>query len=169
MNIIIRPWRNEDVDSLVKYANNFKIARNLTNRYPYPYTREDGIQFIQAAQKEHPYNIFAIVVDEEAVGSIGIHIQDDIYCRNAELGYWLGEPLWGRGIVSDVVPEMVKYGFRTWNITRIFARIIAENDASRRVLEKSGFLKEAEFKKTIFKNGRFHDEIVYAIRRKEER
>lgn len=155
----------DDLDNLVCFANNFRIARNMMNRFPHPYSKDDGRAFISQAMSASPVNVFAIEVEGAASGGIGLHLQPDIYCRNAELGYWLAEPFWGRGIVARAIAEMVEYGFQTWEINRIFARPFGTNTASQRVLEKSGFILEARFEKTIFKNGEFLDELVYAIRR----
>ena len=166
MEFKLRPWTLGDLDSLVKYANNFKIAKNLTNRYPHPYTVEAGNSFIKMAMEGSPQQIFAIDVAGEAVGAIGLHPQTDIQCKNAEMGYWLAEPFWGNGIVTKAVGQMVEYGFKTFDITRIFARPFGPNIGSQRVLEKAGFTLEGRFEKTLFKNGEFVDELFYAVRRK---
>ena len=84
---------------------------------------------------------------------------------NAELGYWLAEPFWGQGIMSDAVKQIVDYAFNTLEIDRIFARPFGTNLASQKVLEKNNFKLEARFEKTLFKNGEYLDELVYAIRR----
>ena len=122
MNFILRPWKNSDLDSLVKYANNIKIADNMTNKFPHPYTNESGKAFIEFANQDNPVHVFAIEIDEETVGGAGIFPQTDIQCKNAELGYWIGEPFWGKGIITHVIREMVEFGFRTYPIDRIFAR-----------------------------------------------
>lgn len=167
MNITLRPWNLSDIDSLVEYANNPKIAQNLTNGFPHPYTREAGEKFIAHATSGAPPNILAIEIEGRASGGIGIHPQQDIMCRNAELGYWLAEPFWGKGIMSAAVRQMVKYGFDNFpEIHRIFARPFGTNIASSRVLEKAGFSLEARLEGTILKNGVVQDELIYAIRRK---
>ena len=166
MDIAIRPIALSDLDNLVKYADNPKIAKNLTNQFPHPYTREAGERFLGMATKSDPANIFAIVVDGEMVGAIGLHPQGDIMCKNAEMGYWLAEPFWGKGIMSTVIPQMVEYGFKSFDINRIYARPFGSNIGSQKVLEKSGFILEARFEKTIYKNGVFEDDLVYAVRRK---
>jgi RimJ/RimL family protein N-acetyltransferase len=165
MNFSLRPWTIDDLDCLVKFANNKNIANYMTNKFPDPYTKENGIQFIEFASKEKPHNILAIVIKGEAVGGIGIHPQSDIHCKNAELGYWLAEPFWGNGIITKAIIQMVDYGFMNFDINRIFARPFGTNIASQRVLEKTGFKLEANFKKTLFKNGEYFDEMIYAIRR----
>lgn len=164
----LRPWTQADLDSLLRYADNKKIARNLTNFFPHPYRRKDGERFIQMVAEKKPTQVFAISVNGEAAGAIGIHPRpaDDIECRNAELGYWLAEPYWGRGIMTRAVVQMVDYGFQTFDgIDRIFARPFGTNIGSQRVLEKAGFVLEGRFEKTLFKFGEYEDELIYAVRR----
>jgi ribosomal-protein-alanine N-acetyltransferase len=165
MDFNLRPWNEADLHSLVKYADNPNIAKNLTNAFPHPYTEESGRNFIAFATKDDPIHIFAIEVDGEAVGGIGIHPQGDIQCKNAELGYWLAEPFWGQGIVTRAVRQMVDFAFENYDISRVFARPFETNIASQRVLEKAGFQFEARFEKTLFKDGEFLDELFYAVRR----
>jgi [ribosomal protein S5]-alanine N-acetyltransferase len=147
------------------YANNFNIAKQLRDVFPHPYTKEDGEVFIAFATKDDPIHIYAIDVNGQAIGGIGIHPLDDIHRKNAELGYGLAEPFWGKGIITNAIKEMVTHAFHTYDINRIFAIPFATNIASQKVLEKAGFVVEASFKKTIFKNGAYHDEIIYAIRK----
>lgn len=163
----LRPWAIEDLDSLVKYANNWNIAKNLTDAFPHPYTEDSGRAFIGMATKGNPANIMAIEVNGEAVGGIGIHPQSDIQRRNAEMGYWLAEPYWGQKIISRAIPQMVKYAFQNFDIDRIYARPFGTNIASQRVLEKAGFVLEAHFTNTLFKAGEYLDELVYAIRKED--
>lgn len=165
MNFELRAFQHTDLDSLVQHANNYNIAKNLTDKFPFPYTQNDGIAFINLALSATPQEIFAITVDGEVIGSIGVHPQTDVYRKNAELGYWIAEPFWGKGIVPEAVKLMVAYGFRTFDITRIFARPFGINFKSQRVLEKTGFTLEAELKETYYKFGIVHDEMIYAIRK----
>ena len=137
MEFILRPWKASDINSLIKYANNWNIAKNLTNQFPHPYTIQDGKAFIEYATKDDPIHIFAIEVNQEAVGGIGIHPQSDIFIKNAELGYWLGEPFWGYGIVSKAIKQIIQFGFSTFDIERIFARPYGTNFASQKILEKN--------------------------------
>jgi len=123
MNVNLRPWNKNDLDNLVKYADNKMIADNLTNKFPHPYTEES-------------------------------------------LGYWLAESYWGKGIITQAIRAIVDYGFETFEIDRIFARPFGSNIASQKVLEKVGFILEARLIKTIWKNGRYEDELIYAKRRK---
>jgi len=165
MDFILRPWTINDLDSLVANANNYNIARFMTDGFPHPYTRENGKVFIQMATKDDPIHIFAIEVNRKAVGGIGIHPQSDIMKKNAELGYWLGEDYQGKGIITKAITQMIAFGFKTFDITRIYARPFGTNLASQRVLEKTGFTLEARIEKNIFKNGEFYDELIYAVRR----
>lgn len=165
IEFILRPFRKNDLESLVQHANNAKIAACLTNRFPFPYTEKDGKEFIEFALAFDPAEILAITIEGNVYGAIGIHPQKDIFRKNAELGYWLAEPYWGKGIMTRVIPQMVHYGFQNWDINRIFARPYGSNHASQRVLEKGGFVLEGRFEKTLYKNDQFEDELIYAIRR----
>ena len=165
MEFILRPWKASDINSLIKYANNWNIAKNLTNQFPHPYTIQDGKAFIEYATKDEPIHIFAIEVNQEAVGGIGIHPQSDIFIKNAELGYWLGEPFWGHGIVSKAIKQIIQFGFSTFEIERIFARPYGTNVASQKILEKNNFLLEGRYNNILYKNGEYLDELIYAIRR----
>lgn len=165
MQFNLRPWQLSDLQSLVRYANNLQVAQNLMNSFPHPYTEVAGKTFIAMATQNTPANILAIEVEGEAAGGIGLHLQHDIYCKNAELGYWLAEPFWGKGIMTKAVVQMVAYGFAHFAISRIYARPFGTNLGSQRVLQKAGFDLEARFEKTIFKNGVYYDELVYAVRK----
>ena len=163
MNFTLRSWKLSDIDSLVKYANNSDIAKFMTDKFPHPYTRDAGFAFISFATKDNPKHIFAIDVNGEAVGGIGLHPKEDIESKNAELGYWLAEPFWGNGIITKAIGQMLEFGFKTYDINRIFARPFGTNIASQRVLEKSGFTFECKFEKTLLKNGIALDELYYSF------
>ena len=162
MEMKLRKWNESDLDNLVNYANNLNIAKWLTNGFPYPYTYEDGKAYLSMIANDNPTKVFAIEVNEKAVGSIGIFPQTDIHEKSAEMGYWLAEEYWGKGIMTKAIPEIISYGFRTFDIVRIFARPFSTNLKSQRVLEKAGFTFEAKLKKALFKNGEFMDELIYA-------
>lgn len=156
-----------DAQALALCANNPKIADNLTNAFPHPYTVDHAHTFIQMVMQHTPQRIMCIEVNGEVAGSIGLHPQSDIMERNMELGYFLSESYWGKGITTKAVREIVKYGFDQFDIDRIYARPFGSNIASQKVLEKAGFQFEARFHQTIFKRGRFEDELFYAIRRNQ--
>lgn len=163
---ILRSWKAEDINSLVKYANNWNIAKNLTDKFPFPYSEDNGKAFIEYATQGDPISIFAIDIEGQAVGGIGIHPQDDIHRKNAELGYWLGEPFWGQGIVTRAIKQAVNFAFNTLYIDRVFARPFETNIPSQKVLEKNNFILEGRFEKVLIKDGVLLDELIYAIRRK---
>jgi len=165
MDIKLRKWSEADLDSLVKYANNSDVAKWLTNGFPHPYTPEDGKTYLSMIANDNPTKVFAIDVNGEAIGSIGIFPQTDIHEKNAEIGYWLAEKYWGQGIMSKAIEEIVEYGFQTFDIVRIFAKPFSTNLKSHRVLEKAGFVLEARLEKALFKNGEFMDELIYAKRK----
>lgn len=155
----------EDLDDLVRYANNRKIASNLTDAFPHPYTEEDGKRFIEMFSSAKPPQVLCIDLNGEAIGAIGLHPQKDIWHRNAELGYWVAEQYWGKGIITAAVKAMVRYGFANLPINRIFARPFDRNVGSKKVLEKAGFTFEARLKGTMFKNGQVEDELIYSVRK----
>ena len=161
---LLRPWEETDLSSLVKHANNIKIARYLTNKFPHPYTEASGRSFIAYANSS-PGIIMAIEVEGEACGGIGIHLQDDVYVKNAELGYWLGETYWNRGIISRAIREITTLAFSSLEIDRIYARPFGTNLSSQRVLQKVGYTLEARLEKTFYKHDQYEDEFIYAMRR----
>jgi ribosomal-protein-alanine N-acetyltransferase len=159
---VVRPWRAADVDSLVRHANNINIARQLRDRFPHPYTRADGIAFLKhASQDQDPTNL-AIDVNGEAVGGIGYVAGTDVERYSAEIGYWLGEPHWGRGIVAEALALVTGDIFDRLNMLRLFALPFADNLASRRVLEKAGYVCEAIMRSASVKYGRSRDQALYA-------
>lgn len=165
MKIRLRPWSMDDLLSLVKYGDNPKIFRNMSDGFPFPYTEAKARIYIEKVSNDLPLKAFAIDLNGEAIGSIGIHIQSDIHRRNAELGYWIGEPFWGKGVITQAIQDIVRYSFLNFEIDRIFARPFSSNPASHRALEKAGFILEAKFNGTLIKNGEILDEYIYAIRR----
>ncbi len=162
MDFKLRKWNKADLDCLVKYANNSNIAKWLTNGFPYPYTHKDGEAYLSTIENDNPVKVFAIEMNGEAVGSIGIFPQADIHRKSAEMGYWLAEEYWGQGIMTKAIQEITGYGFQTFDIVRIFARPFSTNLKSQRVLEKAGFVFEARLKSALFKNDEFMDEMIYA-------
>ena len=165
MTIEIRKWKRSDIDNLVRYANNKKVSHNLADAFPYPYTMEFGHNFIERVSEETPTKILAITESGEAIGSIGIFPDQDIYRKNAAIAYWLAEPYWGRGAMTQAIRQILVYGFEELDINRIYAKPFGTNIGSQRVLEKAGFELEATIPKAVFKNGEFLDEKIYGIRR----
>jgi RimJ/RimL family protein N-acetyltransferase len=159
----LRPWREGDEESLVRHANNRAVWRNLRDLFPHPYTRADAESWIETSSAADPVTNFAIDVDGAAVGAIGVALKDDVFRRSAEIGYWLGEEYWGRGIVSEAVRAMTDYAFANWDLCRIYAGVFEWNPASMRVLEKAGYKFEGRMHKAVIKDGESIDELIYAI------
>jgi RimJ/RimL family protein N-acetyltransferase len=159
---VVRSWSPADVDSLAKYANNRRISVNLRDRFPHPYTREIAQAFIRSVRERLPETAFALAVAGEAVGGIGFVLQEDIERVSAEIGYWLAEPFWGRGIATDAVRAMTAFAIEQHGLTRVYARVADWNDASVRVLEKSGYTLEARLRRSAMKEGRIIDQLQYA-------
>src|SRR5436190_17574184 len=154
----LRPWRNADVASLVKHANNPNVARQLRDRFPHPYTAADARQFIQSIAQARPTTTFAIVVEGQAVGGAGFSPGADVERYSAEIGYWLGEPFWGRGVTVEAVRLLSDYAFGTCSMLRLFALPFADNAQSIRVLEKAGYTREAILRSSSVKNGAARDQ-----------
>ena len=160
--IKLRPWQYTDVEQLAKLANNRAIWNNLRDYFPHPYTREDANKWIRSHASKHTSTHFAIIADDEFVGAISIIPKDDIYKLSAEIGYWIGEPYWGKGIASIAVAEAIKIVQQKHpNIIRIFAEVFTDNKASMKVLEKNGFTLESTRKKAVLKNGIVGDDTVW--------
>lgn len=162
---VLRPWLPEDQDSLTLQANNPNIARFMTDQFPHPFTAEKAAAFIERAGQNTPPTILAIDLNGMAVGGIGLHPGSDVYRNNAEMGYWLGEDFWGKGIITAAIKAMVQYGFSTLPVQRIYARPYGNNPASQKALLKAGFTLEARLEKTILKNEEELDEWILAVRR----
>jgi [ribosomal protein S5]-alanine N-acetyltransferase len=158
----VRCWLEADVASLTLHANNYAIWRNLRDGFPNPYQEADARAYITRAREQHPETTFAIDVDGVAVGSIGLAIGNDVERVSAELGYWLGEPFWGRGIAAACARAVTAYAMEL-GLTRVFALPFAGNGASCRVLEKAGFTLEARLRKSAIKEGRVTDQFLYAF------
>ena len=163
MNVSIRPYREGDQPDLVQAANNINIFNNVRNLFPHPYTRKDADKWVKLNKDLNPVQNMAITVDDRMIGGIGLVLKDDIYCKNAEIGYFLGERYWGKGITTEAIRQFVAYIFNTFEVTRLFASTFDYNRASQRVLEKNGFVLEGKFRKSIYKNGRYLDEHVYSL------
>ena len=128
MDFELRELQSSDAISIAKYANNNNIANNLRNIFPHPYTVEDARSFINATKNNEEKNqyIRAIVVNQEAAGVIGCFIKDDVHCKCCEIGYWLGEEFWGKGIMTEAVKRMCQEIFQSYDVVRIFAEIFSE-------------------------------------------
>jgi len=160
---VLRAWKPGDEPSLVRHANSRTIWRNLRDAFPHPYTLADAKRWIEVANPIMPITNFAIVVDGAAVGAIGLVLREDVFRRSAEIGYWLGEEFWGRGIVTEAVRAVTDYAFETFDLCRVYAGVFEWNPASMRVLEKAGYEFECRMKKSVTKDGETIDEFIYAV------
>jgi len=159
---IIRNWQIQDAPFIAKYANNRKIWINLRDAFPYPYSLADAEVFISRVIGEDPETIFAIANKSEAIGSIGLMLGKDVHRFTAEMGYWLAEPYWGKGIMTQAVKSMKSYAVRNLKLHRIFAEPYSTNPASVRVLEKADFKCEGILRSNVFKDGRILDQFLYS-------
>jgi [ribosomal protein S5]-alanine N-acetyltransferase len=158
---IVRPWRMEDVDAVVRHANNINVARQLRDRFPHPYTRANAIAFLKAAVSSADASNLAIEVNGEAVGAIGYVRGVDVERYSAEIGYWIGEKYWGQGIASEALILMTDQAFSAINLLRLFALPFADNAGSIRVLEKAGYVREAILRASSVKYGKPRDQALY--------
>lgn len=161
-DVRLRPFVSADAPRLAEIANNKKVSDNLRDGFPHPYTLADAENFIKKFAGQEPVTVFAIEYEGEYVGNIGLHQGTDVYRKSAEIGYFLGEPYWNKGIMTQAVKLITEYGFKNLDIVRIYTGVFEYNQASQHVLEKCGYTKEAVFKKAICKNGQIWDEVRYA-------
>lgn len=157
----LRPLLQTDKFRLAELADNPRVAINLRDGFPNPYTISDAEKFIENFGIQNPQQIFAIEFEGEYVGNIGLHKGTDVYRMSAEIGYFLGEPYWNKGIMTRAVNLICDYGFKKLDIVRIYAGIFEFNPASMKVLEKCGFKLESVAQKAIFKKGKIYNELKY--------
>jgi RimJ/RimL family protein N-acetyltransferase len=164
----LRPWSDSDIQSLVHYANNPKIAMNLRDSYPHPYTIHDARHWIEHNQKFNPAQNFAIEFEGRLAGAIGAERGKDELRTNMELGFWVGEPFWGKGIATEAVKLYTDYIFDKFDIQRIFAQVYDFNGESMNVLEKAGYIPEAILKRGFIKRSTVGDIFQYVRVRGED-
>lgn len=161
-DVKLRELIDSDLAKLSEYANNEKVSVNLRDAFPKPYTLKDAENFKKMIDSQNPKTFFAIEYKGEYVGNISLSVGNDVYKKSAEIGYFIGEPFWNRGIATKAVCLITDWGFKNLDILRIHTGIFEFNKSSQRVLEKCGYIKEAVFKKSIYKNNEIYDEIRYA-------
>ena len=160
---ILRPWRPRDLDSLVHHANSRNVWLTVRDRFPHPYTRENGRGWLEAVVPEHPPTVLAIDLGGEAIGGIGVVAGKDVNSHTGEIGYWLGETHWNRGIATAAIRAFVPWVAATFGFRRLFAEIFESNPASAHVLEKCGFVREGVLRLHARKDGKYMDQIVYGL------
>ena len=160
--LVLRPWRTGDEEALVRHANNRRVWINLRDLFPHPYTLDDARDFItlNTVKPPPPMNL-AIEHGGEPIGSIGLHPLADVSRFTAEIGYWIGEELWGRGLAAEALRRFTDYAFEQFPFERLEGWIFATNPSSGKVLEKAGYEYEATLRRSAFKDGQFLDCHVY--------
>ncbi|MFD2570251.1 GNAT family N-acetyltransferase [Spirosoma soli] len=163
-NVALKPLSIENAARLADLANNANIWQQLKDIFPHPYTLDDALFFITGVQSGTFGIVESIWYRDEFVGIVSLIPQSDVYQRNAEIGYWLGEPFWGKGIATEAISQMVRKSFEQQpGLVRLFAGVFSSNPGSMHVLEKNGFILEGISPKAIFKNGTLLDEHRYGL------
>ena len=163
----LRSFCTDDTVSLAKSANDPRVAMQLRDIFPSPYTLADADEWLAIAEAQDPVTNFAIADGPTVMGGIGLVLQSDIASKTAELGYWLGVDYWGRGIATRAVQRFVRFGFESFDLVRIYAEVKERNLGSVRVLEKSGFTFEGRLRQAAFKHGEVMDMLMYSLLREE--
>lgn len=167
--LALRPWAAGDEGALARHADNWNVARHLRDRFPHPYSYEEAVRWVELNERaEGPTLEFAVVHDDEPIGGVGLIEHGDIWRCGIEVGYWIGEPFWGRGFGTEAVAAVVDYAFATFpGIAVVQARHVDSNLASGRLLEKCGFRLEGRLRRAAIKRGVLSDVLVYSITREE--
>ncbi len=159
---VLRPWRADDLQALVRHANDDQVSRGVSDRFPFPYTRQDGEQFLAGKVIDLHDPVFAIEIDGEACGGIGAHAGRGERARTADFGYWLGRQHWGRGTMTRVVAAYAPWVMRELRLHQLYATVLAFNIGSAQVLRRNGFMEEGVLRAAVFKRGVLHDLRMFA-------
>jgi len=160
---VVRDWSRTDKTALVGIANNRNVWRNLTHKFPHPYTDADAEWWFGFLERMSEPTHWAIEVDAQAVGGIGVMRGEGVFVKSAHFGYWLGEEYWGRGIMTHAVKLVAPYAMSRFSLVRLESPVFAWNPASMRVLEKCGFVKEGVSRASVFKDGELVDQVLYSL------
>jgi len=162
-NYSIRNFSLKDVNPLVKYADNYEVSRFLRDAFPHPYTQEDAVRWINFVTHDSFNLAFAIADEKELIGGIGAIPNQDVHRFTSEIGYWLAEPFWNKGIITKAVKTFCGYLFTNYDFNHLTASIYEGNDASMKVVQKVGFVLEGVLRKNVFKENRFLDQYIYGL------
>jgi ribosomal-protein-alanine N-acetyltransferase len=162
-NYQIRNYNVNDVESLVKYANNYNVSKFLRDSFPFPYTKADAQKWIDFVIKNPGSLFFAIADSKELIGAIGAVPYEDVHRYTAEVGFWLAEPFWNKGILSEALKFFCSYLFSNYDFNRLTANVFEGNEPSKRVLEKNGFILEGTLKNGVYKENKFLDLHIYGL------
>ncbi len=166
-NFSIRDISISDLNSIVKYANNYNVSRFLRDAFPFPYTEKDAEKWIEFIQKNNSHLSYAIANENELIGGIGVMFNQDVNRFTAEIGYWLAEPFWNKGITTKAVKTFCKFLFENCNFNHLTASIYEGNNASVKVVQKTGFILEGVLRKSVFKENKFLDQYIYGLLKEE--
>jgi len=159
----LRALQAADVPTIARHANNPRVAAHLRDRFPHPYSEADGHRFLEYLNKTREECVAGIVVHDEVAGALGVQFRTDVERCSAELGFWLGESFWGRGIATAAVRSFTQWAIPRFELTRVYAEVFAENRASEMVLKKAGFVSVGLLRKAAIKNGVYHDYRLYDL------
>ena len=162
---VVRAWQPSDAESLQRHADNPNVARHLRDRFPHPYTMEHATGFLGWVAQQPSPTVWAIAIGDEAVGGIGIERHGDVERVSAEIGYWLGEAHWGKGVATEALVAVTAMAFQQYELTRVFAVPFADHLASVRVLEKAGYVREGLMRRSAIKYGVVRDQLLFATYR----
>ena len=158
----VRPWLESDANALARHANNRNVSIHLRDRFPFPYEIDHARTFLDWIVAQDNPTVWAIEVDGEACGGIGIEQKTDVERISAEIGYWLGESCWNRGIVTEALTAVTADVFARFDVMRLYALPFADNRGSVRVLEKAGYVLEGRLRRSAIKDGKVRDQLLYA-------
>lgn len=162
---VLRPWCVDDLQALLLHANDPDVSRGLRDRFPYPYTREDGEAFLAGRVLSPDSLNLAIEIEGVACGSIGVLPGVAERAHVAELGYWLGRRYWGQRWMRRVVALFAPWAMQELRLYRLQAEVLDFNEASARVLLGNGFIEEGSARAAVFKRGQLHDLRRFALTR----
>jgi len=169
-DIVLKPWILNNARELAAIANNKNISDNLRDGFPFPYSYDDAFNWLtRTIMINDPPRFFAIYSENRLAGSIGLVLKDDIYRKNGEIGYFLDEKSWGKGIMTCAIKVVTSYGFKCFDLERIYAEPFADNYRSRKILEKAGFKCEALFRRNVIKNNIIKDSCIYSVLKEDFR
>ena len=163
----LRSLKEEDADSMSRNANDAEVSKYLRDSFPYPYKKENALQWIKFSLEQNVDLLLGIANKEEVIGGIGAHPNSDVHRFTAEVGFWLGKDYWNRGITSGALRAFCKYLFTNFNFNRLTANVFEGNEASKKVLEKCGFSLEGIHPESVYKNGKFTSHYSYGLLKKD--
>ncbi|MEO6870170.1 MAG: GNAT family protein [Ginsengibacter sp.] len=163
----LKNYKLEYAEIFAQFKNNPNVLDNGYDKTPNPFTLRDATEFIQLQIDQIPAKRFLIFWDNQLCGEIGISIKEDVFRLNAEIGYFIAEPFWGKGIATEAINLMTDYTFKNFNVIRIIAGVFGFNKASMKALEKNNYYLESTRKKAVIKNGQIMDDYIW-VKLKDE-